>query len=84
MAAFQTEQKKVAELEGKLSSQMKTMEMENLKLRNANKVSLICFLYSIQICIYICYIWLGLYVYKPYDLYHVITDIHVHPTAGAQ
>ena len=40
MAAFQQEQKKVAELQGALSSQMKTMEIEYSKLRNANKVSL--------------------------------------------
>ena len=39
MAAFKQEQKKVAELEGALSSQMKTMEIEYSKLRNANKVS---------------------------------------------
>ena len=43
MSAFQTEQKKVAELEGKLSSQLKTMEIENSKLQNANKVSFVCF-----------------------------------------
>ena len=43
MSAFQVEQKKVAELERKLSSQMEMMEIENSKLRNANKVSLICF-----------------------------------------
>ena len=42
LAAFQQEQKKVAELEEALSSQMKTMEIEYSKLRNANKVSLIC------------------------------------------
>ena len=40
MSAFQTEQRKVAELEGALSSLMKTMEIEYSKLQNANKVSL--------------------------------------------
>ena len=42
LAAFQEEQKKVVELEGALSSQMKTMEIEDSKLCNANRVSLIC------------------------------------------
>ena len=42
LAAFQQEQKKVTELEGVLSLQMKTMEIQYSKLRNANKVSLIC------------------------------------------
>ena len=43
LAAFQQEQKKVTELQGALFSQMKTMEIENSKIHNANKVSLVCF-----------------------------------------
>ena len=72
MAAFQQEQKKVAELEGALSSQMKTMEIEKSKLRSANKVSLILF------CIVYIHIYMTcLIVCNPYELY-VITEVHVH------
>ena len=42
LVAFQQEQKKVTELEGALSSKMKTMAIEYSKLHSANKVSLIC------------------------------------------
>ena len=49
LVAYQKEQRNVTDLEGKLSSHMKTMEIENSKLRNANKVSFVCFLYRIHI-----------------------------------
>ena len=45
LAAFEQEQKKVTEIEGALSSQMKTMEIEYSKLRNANKVSYVIHFY---------------------------------------